>query len=152
LPMHAGEPITVAAAQNGIKPAEAGVSLLWFCDRLDPVPPGDSFWLRYTADLSRNPPPAPPPSGPTWSGITVTFDQTIPSGTYAIIGFEHWSPTAIAARIVIPSQLPRPGVVAMNGGIAFNGGARTHHAFYHGHLGVYGTFQTTSPPSIEVLT
>src|SRR5262249_38123432 len=97
--------------------------------------------------------------GATWSLLSPQFDQTIPSGTYAVVGFEHWSPTSIAARIVFPGSPRRPGTLSQNNKViegpnpnVFDANARTHDIFYHGSLGVYGMFQTTAPPSIEVLT
>ena len=84
--------------------------------------------------------------------ISPTFDQAFPSGTYAVIGLEFTSPSAVIARVIFPGSLWRPGVVAQTGSLSLGtvGLARTHRYFYDGTLGVFGYFQTSAPPSIEV--
>lgn len=129
-----------AAASSG---ATAAIALMWLADKLDPVPPGESFWLRFTSTTA-------PTTAFAWTVISPVYDQAIPSGVYAVIGMEFFSTTAIAARIVFPGSVLRPGVLAQQGSSA--GLARTHRIFYEGALGVYGTFQTNSPPNVEVIT
>jgi hypothetical protein len=104
----------------------------------------ESFWLRYTITTAGNPGATTPL---VWTQLVPTFDQTLPSGTYAVRGFEHIGPTAIAARLIFPGSVFRPGTVAMT-----SVGARTHRAFYEGSFGMFGVFRTISPPYVEVLT
>jgi hypothetical protein len=75
------------------------------------------------------------------------FEQTLPAGTYAVVGFEHVGPTAVAARLIFPGSVHRPGTVA---GITL--GSRTFQGFYEGLFGIYGHFKTISLPYVEVLT
>lgn len=52
----------------------------------------------------------------TWTSVAITWDQDLPSGTYAVVGmrFGYWitaSPLACVARLVIPGNNDwRPGV------------------------------------------
>lgn len=145
--MRGGEAVGVDAATQNAS-SERTTAVLWFADRLEPVPPGDSFWLRYTSSRAL--------TAHTWTVITPSFDQAFPSGVYAVIGLEFTSPGAVAARIVFPGSVFRPGVLAQVGSIATGatnaGNARSQATFYDGSLGIFGTFQTSAPPSIEVLS
>lgn len=118
------------------------VALLWLADKFDPVPSGDSFDLRFTGTTNIA-------TAFTWTIVTPTFDQSLPSGTYAVVGLEMICNNVIAARLVFPSSVFRPGVL---GGGAAVGTARTHSAFYDGSFGVLGMFQQNAPPNLEVLT
>ncbi|MEQ1735691.1 MAG: hypothetical protein ABL886_04730 [Rhodoglobus sp.] len=145
--LRTGEPVGLDAATFTTSPAENAVGLLWFAEKLEPVPPGDSFWLRFTTTTTLS-------AALKWSVISPTFDQSFPSGTYAVIGLELTSPGAVAARVVFPGSIFRPGVVAQVGSLAAAtvGAARTHQCFYDGSFGVFGTFQTSAPPSVEVFS
>lgn len=80
-----------------------------------------------------------------WGLGTFTLDQTIPYGQYAVVGMDVVGANLIAARLVFPAGGPRPGVIA-----------RTSQAnkpslrFRDGSLGVWGYFNSTALPSIEL--
>jgi len=132
-----------AGATVGNKPI---VALLWFCDELVPVPPGEIFTLRFATSS------APVGTPGVWSPMgTIVFDQTLPPGNYTVVGFEHWNRNAAAARLVFPGMHMRPGTLSMSGGSAFPSDQRTDRLFYEGGLGVYGTFSAYAPPSFEVI-
>jgi hypothetical protein len=88
-----------------------------------------------------------------WSAVgTINFDQSLPQGLYTVVGFEHWSPGALAARLVFPGMHMRPGTLSMAGGTTtFQASKRTDRIFYEGGIGVYGSFNSFAPPSLEVL-
>lgn len=135
----------VAAGLTANSATEPGVVLLWLCDGSIPIPAGDAYVLRYTQGSA---------TGTTtvgqWSPLTPVFDQSIPSGRYAITGIDHWSPTGVAVRIACPGSFYRPGALALSGPFAASG--RNHDLFYGTDLGVYGTFDTNALPTLEVLT
>jgi hypothetical protein len=123
------------------------VALLWLCDHLVPAPPGESFALRFATTTVTS------SVAGAWSPIgTVVFDQNLPPGSYSVIGFEHWSQTAIAARLIFPGMATRPGSLSLSGGPPFPADARPERLFFEGGIGVFGTFSSFAPPSIEVLT
>lgn len=126
-------------AVHGLGTPEREFALLWLADRLEPVPAGDSFSLRFTASVTT--------TANAWTVLSPTYDQSIPSGTYAVIGMEAIGTNALAARLVFPGAVFRPGVVAST-----STASRTHASFYDGSFGTYGIFQTNSPPNIEWLS
>ena len=143
--LRTGEPVGLDAATASVG-GENLVAALWFMDKLEPVPAGETFWLRFTSATAL--------SALAWKVITPSFDQAFPAGTYAVVGLEFTSPGAVVARLVFPGSVLRPGVVAQPGTLAGAtvGAARTHRYFYDGTLGVFGTFQTSAPPSVEVFS
>jgi hypothetical protein len=143
--------IDVVSGVAALPPTRAS-ALLWLCDHLVPVPPGESFTLRFATTTA-----AGTVEG-TWSPVgTVVFDQSLPPGNYTVIGFEHWSPQAVAARLLFPGMHMRPGTLSLTGPIqsppfVFPADARPERLFFEGGIGVFGTFDSFAPPSIEVLT
>ncbi len=138
------EAVTAAAV------GEPFVCLLWVASQLQPLPAAgtDVRWIRYTNTDTVS------PNG--WFRLTsanTAFEQSLPGGVYAVMGMEHFSATAQAARLVFAGQSERPGVIAMNsaGGAAGGVTGRNHPAFYDGSLGVFGQFQNGNWPGIEVL-
>lgn len=126
-------------------------ALLWFCDQFVPEPPGEKFVLRFSSNA--------PTIANVWSPVgSLVFDQSLPPGAYTVVGFEHSSPSSIAARLVFPGMHLRPGTLSMTSpsivGAApvFIPDRRTDRLFYEGGIGVYGTFNSYAPPSLEVLT
>lgn len=84
----------------------------------------------------------------TWNSSAITFDQTLPVGTYAIVGGSVIGAGLVAGRLIFigPSAVTRPGFPAQN--------AETDlglPSFRRGRAGVLGTFPSTNPPSVEVL-
>jgi hypothetical protein len=127
--------------------------LLWVADRLEAVPAGDNYWIRYTAQAADS---GDTPMGDKWKSVKVKFEQTLGAGRYAVIGFQHQCDGLLCARLVFGTQLFRPGTLAvpltqpMEYG-SRPSGARTHSMFYDGSLGVLGYFDSYAPPQIEVL-
>lgn len=160
-----GEPVGIDAVTGTDQ--DLGIALVWFRHAHQqqhlhpgqmPMAPGhheghghhdheESFWLRYTAQTSSDGTPANSFVLPLrWSQLNPVFDQVIPSGTYEVIGFEHAGTTAIGARLIFPGSVYRPGAVATT-----SVASRTFESFYNNSFGAYGTFQTISPPAVEVL-
>ena len=69
-----------------------------------------SFWLRYT--LAANGANLTPYA---WNQFAIVLEQSLPAGTYDVVGFEHIGGTAIAARLIFPGSVYRPGTVAIGG-------------------------------------
>ena len=82
-----------------------------------------------------------------WSAGSVTFQDTLPYGTYDLVGMRAVSTSGIACRI-IPigvAQSSRPGVMCVD---ALNE-TGTGDIFRYGNAGLFTRFQSTTPPDIE---
>jgi hypothetical protein len=83
-----------------------------------------------------------------WSSIgTITWQNTLPQGQYAILGAVFNSAGAIAGRLIIPGVPYRPGGLAVQSITA-----RTDRLFRNGLLGVWGYFNNYAMPSVEILS
>ena len=82
-----------------------------------------------------------------WSACTLTLDQQLQAGRYAIVGMRAQSAGAKAARLVMQETAARPGVIAYDGN-----GDIEHPMFRSGHMGVFGTFVHTAIPQVEFLS
>lgn len=135
LPLRAGEPLDVFV-QNG-----AAVMNRAFLELIDgPIQPvtGPAFTVRATGSASL--------ATATWQNTTLTFSQTLPSGTFQVVGFRAWSANGVAARIFFKGQTYRPGVLMAN--------AEANNdwpEYRFGGLGVWGQFNNLVPPSVDVM-
>jgi hypothetical protein len=113
-------------------------AIMFWGQSLDPVPTGDIYALHGTSVTAA--------TANAWSTVTVTWDQTIPAGTYTIIGSQHVSTNAIAHRWIFKNQILRPGFISMTslGNIA-------DPSMYYGGWGSFGSFNTYTYPSVQVL-
>jgi hypothetical protein len=94
----------------------------------------------------------------TWSPTAVTARQALRYGTYAVVGMKASGVSMVAARLVFGNQGARPGVIATNSPTgATNVGSMSDSVdqmnglFRYGRLGLWGTFQSTNPPQIEMI-
>lgn len=96
------------------------------------------FWVRATGNTTLNP--------NVWSLVTLTFSTTLPVGRYRIVRFIARSASGIVARLVIPGQLDRPGIICQ-GSIS----GQPHLYFQGGRYGDFGVFTSTTPPAVEMI-
>jgi hypothetical protein len=82
----------------------------------------------------------------TWTNVQLTFSQSLPAGTYQVVGFRHESTTGIAARLVFVGGRWRPGVIS-----AVTASTTRETPFRNGLIGVYGEFRHNTPPTVDVL-
>lgn len=82
-----------------------------------------------------------------WSNVPLTFTQALPAGRYQVVGARIDSAGLIAGRLVFVGGVWRPGVVGAQG---VNG--QEIPAFRHGRLGVWGEFEHSQPPSVDILS
>jgi hypothetical protein len=128
------------SAQHGNGSAQRVRALVWLADEIEPAPKGSGFWVRYSSSTTV--------TADRWHLLTLNMDQ-LPEGQYAVTGFENFSTTCVAARLVFPNRPFRPGTLGLSGSSA--AGERTHAAFYDGRFGVLGKFAAFTPPGVEVL-
>jgi len=121
-------------------PAAAAVhyGLVWLADGPQQPVTGKMFSLRATSAVQQ--------VVTGWVNGNLVFSQLLPAGRYAIVGMRARSADAVAARLVFPDQVARPGVAAVNAI-----GDEDVYWFRYGRTGVFGTFPHTNPPTVDVL-
>lgn len=112
--------------------------LTWLQDSFVPAPQGQIYTLRATSTTAG--------VASTWTDITVTYDNQLPSGRYAVVGSNVHSTTGVAHRMIFDDQLWRPGTLSFA-----TTGLRNHPMFEKGRLGVWGYFTTISLPRFQIL-
>ena len=103
-----------------------------------PAPQGDIYTLRGTG--------ATTVTAGAWSLITVTWQDTLPAGRYALVGGTFIGATAIAGRCILEEQVDRPGW--LGNAAADNVGSTIG---LKGGLGVWGQFTGNRFPNVEML-
>ena len=127
-------------ASNDDAGTQRAWGVLFLSTQLQPMQGGaDIFSLKATASITT--------VANTWCSGNLTFSQTLPLGTYAVVGMFAQSATGIAARLIFPGGTNfRPGVVC-NAGL----GDRPPFAGRKAPLGVLGTFSSTAQPQLDIL-
>jgi len=134
-PLDVNEPLS-CAVRNGAK--NWATVLVWLSDGAITPITGDFLTVRATGTttLSRY----------EWTNVAVTFDQTLPAGRYAVVGFRYHGATAIAARLVFPGYAWRPGC------LGYDSDAEPDYDYFrYGHLGIWGEFEHNTPPTVDCL-
>lgn len=117
---------------------EAAYAISWLGAGLTPVPAGNIYTIRATSTTAG--------VAKTWTPISLTWDNQLPDGRFAVIGSNMVSATGIAHRLVFNGQVWRPG------GLSFaTAGLRGHDMQTKGGLGVWGYFQPIFYPTCEIL-
>lgn len=101
-----------------------------------PAPAGDIFTMRGTATGTL--------TAGGWTQVTVTWQDSLPNGLYAVVGLQYIGVTALAARLIFNDQTWRPGCVGS--GLVTS---RPHPMFQLGGLGIWGRFNNNIMPNVE---
>jgi hypothetical protein len=138
LPVNAVDEIEIDATNSsGSADNEAAICGIKFGDV--PWTPGTPIRVRATATVTC--------STGTWVNGTMTLDQTLPAGVYAVIGMLAVGTNLAAARLVFPASVWRPGCVAMNAD------KNIPHPLFDRHLlGCWGLFESINLPSVDFLS
>lgn len=136
--LKAGEEIALEATSGLACGTENLVGLIWITEGLQPVPAGDIYNARWTSTTAC--------VANTWTTLTITMDQGLPPGVWALVGSTHQSTTGKAHRWIIPNQTWRPGALSQTAL-----GNATHRNFEDRRLGLFGTFVNTIMPQVQVL-
>jgi hypothetical protein len=112
-------------------------AILFMGPSIDPTPGGDIYDLHGTSSTAAV-------SG-AWTDISITWDQTLPAGTYTLIGSQHQSTNAIAHRWIVKGQWFRPGFLSVNAVSNIS-----EPSLYYGGWGAWGQFTTTTFPTLQV--
>lgn len=117
---------------------EQSYGLIWVGDGNRNIPQGDPYTVRFTSTVSS--------VANVWTSGALTLDEVLPAGRYSVIGMDFFAATAIAARLVFPLQVWRPGVIGMTAV-----GNQNSQWFRNGFLGEFGQFESIAQPLIDVL-
>lgn len=125
---------------NGASTVDRVHAALWLRSRKLPLPSGKRSTVVGTSTQTL--------LLDAWTTGTITFDQDLPQGLYAVIGLAVVCNDAWAARLVFPGQQTmRPGcAVAM----AY-AGVDTVQYFRSGRQGEWGRFINTQPPQLDLI-
>lgn len=112
--------------------------LVWLAD--GPIAPvtGAMFTARATS--------ATAVAANVWSNVAITFDEDLPRGRYQVVGLRGESASMIACRLVFPGGGWRPGVLGLDAVDDLQ-----HPMFRLGGMGIFGEFEDTEPPTVDVL-
>ena len=154
----AGYPNLIEMFDNPI-PLEVNEGLNWYTDQAIAAPTGSVGGVVFLSDGSRKPvmgqriytarcTAAITQAANTWVNGAMTFNQTLPVGNYDVVGMRAEATGLYAARLIFvgPSAIVRPGCP----GVAANTDLQQPE-FRNGKLGVWGSFYSLTPPSLEVL-
>lgn len=131
------DPFNVQVSRTGAGAANC-YSLLWVSDRAPTRDYRECRTLRATS--------ATVFADATWTQGTFTFDQTLPSGRYDILGMDIYGTNLLAARLVFPDGQAKPGVIAQQSIAEYN-----WQYWRFGNQGVLGSFDSTAIPYIEMM-
>lgn len=113
---------------------------LWYAPRRPAAPQGPIITLRATATITL--------TVGTWVAGSLTFDQSLPYGKYAVVGMNSIAGDAVFVRLAFPGETQyRPGVP----NVEAYGSYVNPQIFRYGNFGLFGTFDSTAQPLIEVL-
>jgi len=116
----------------------------WFCD--GPIRPyvGRGFTVHWTGTTTL--------AANGWTAAAITFDNGIPSGTFAIVGSRCLSAGALFHRWIPRGQSPyRPGGFAQQGQDDFPYDGSRYTDFVQ-NFGEWMRFTNTTPPQVEIFS
>lgn len=132
------EDLSVEATSDVGAGGEPVTAILFLGPQLEPIPPGDIYTMRATATGTA--------TANLWTTMSITMDDTLPPGRYAMLASEHISATGYAHRWIVPNQFYRPGNLSN-----ITLGARANWWMTNRMMGAYGTFLNTVIPQLQVL-
>lgn len=139
------EDIAFRVTYPDVASAERVVGLVQLSDgKEESIPRGERRLIRCTSTDSTTP--------YAWSTININPELALEVGSYALVGWIHYSANAIASRAVIQGSPYRGGLLSLNGpsenvALEFVANRNSYYTPY-----VYGVFDHKSIPSFQVLT
>ena len=130
-----GEKLNVEVKNGGTAHTYA---LIWLADGAITPVKGSIFTVKATGSTTL--------TANAWTPVPITFDQDLPAGRYAVVGFRAKSANIIGARLIFVGGTWRPGVIGVR---SYN--VDYDNVFRYGNFGVFGEFEFDQPPQVEVL-
>jgi hypothetical protein len=81
-----------------------------------------------------------------WTNGAIVFDQTLPAGSYDLLGARFRSTNLIAFRFVFVGGSYRPGAIGYASATVLD-----YDKFRGGNLGIWGSFRHNAPPTVDFL-
>ena len=143
IPLATNEELDAFGVQSNAGAQRIGVGI-WMCDGPRRPVTQRAFTVHWTATATL--------SANAWSSTAITFDNGIPSGTFAIVGSRM-----ISAGAVFHRWIPRGGPAYRPGGFAgqaqsFNPVDGSRWSDYVENWGEWLRFTNTTPPQVEVFS
>jgi len=132
------ENVSVQADTDATAGPLAAFCLLWITPNYKPAPVGPAFTIKATASVVQ--------TVGLWGRGSMTLENDLPSGNYAVVGMDCQGTNALAMRLRFPGGTMLPGVIAEQAAGEF----LTDHQRM-GNLGEFGTFNSVQIPTLEVL-
>jgi len=135
VPLVVGETIRTLMAEDAAGASRVS-ALIWFSD--GPVTPvtGKIQTLRATGSTTL--------TADAWTPVPLTFSQTLPAGTFQIVGARFQSAGCRAGRFIVPGYSWRPGAPGHDAD-----GDLDDPRFRYGRAGVWCEFVSDNPPQAE---
>lgn len=96
-------------------------------------------WVRFTSTATG--------VVESWSPVAnIVFDDTLEAGIYKVYGMQVYEATCLAARLAFNNEVFRPGCVGSQLDTDIP------HPMFDGGLGEWGSFDSITPPMLEVLS
>lgn len=132
------EELTIEVSHTGAGPDQA-TAFLWLDDMMNRTVKGPEFKALATSSVTL--------VANGWAFGTLTFDQTLPTGRYAVTGIQGICTNGAGVRLVFPGNSSyRPGTLCMT---AYGNALQPDYlANYYGEY--MGEFMNTALPGIEV--
>lgn len=128
-----------AVQNNEASAAKIDYYLVWFSDGpQQPLTGQQMYQARATSAITL--------SAGKWVNGALTFADELPVGKYSIVGMRARGTNLVAARLNFVGGANRPGVPAVN---AIGDIDLSFQRF--GRMGVFGSFDSTTPPTVECL-
>jgi hypothetical protein len=138
LALTAGEAMDALMAEDSAG-ASRVTAFAWFVDGPAQPVSGDIFTIRASNASTL--------VAFAWTNGALTLSQALPVGTYDLVGMRAESAGLLAARAVFVGGGWRPGVIGYDAAGDFD-----WPRFRRGAIGVWGTFDNLTPPSIDFLS
>ena len=123
---------------NAAGGAEREFALLWVGDGAMNIPQGDIYPLKFTAAITA--------VANQWTRGNITFESTLPAGTYSVVGMDVIGTTCVAARLRFQTYQMLPGCLGRA-----TAATKPEKTFREGRLGEWGRFTNTAIPTLEIL-
>jgi hypothetical protein len=105
---------------------------------IQPMPQGDVFTMRGTGATTA--------VAGAWTQATITWQDTLPQGVFAVVGCGFIGATCIAGRLIFEDAVYRPGALGTSTALL-----NQSPIFLKGGLGEWGRFNSNRMPNVELL-